>query len=425
MGRGWDQNDWPQAEFGGEFPVHEALSAVTPDHPVLLQRIGGHAALLNGKALSQCNVTASTEVPPGGAILRGDDGAPTGVLVDAAMSLAKRPDFSDKEVEDALTIGATECLKLGLVGVHDAGISQQTLDAYTRLYGANALPFRVYAMLTPSAAKNVPRPLVNGFDGLFTVRAIKRSMDGALGSRGAALLTAYSDQPNTSGLPQEQVDALASATAEALARGFQTCTHAIGDAGVRRVLDAYERAQGSDRSARLRIEHAQVIAPEDIRRFAALGILPSMQPTHATSDMPWAEARLGPERIKGAYAWRSLLDAGVVHLPLGSDFPVEEPNPLLGIYAAVTRLDAKGESPHGDGGWFPDQRLTRLEALRGFTLDAAYAAFQEQVGGSIRAGKWADLAVFDRDLLACPPAELLKAKVRLTIVAGKIAYEAP
>jgi predicted amidohydrolase YtcJ len=424
QGRGWDQNDWPEAEFGGEFPAHAALSAAVPDHPVVLRRIDGHASLLNAAALAASGIAAETRAPEGGEILRSADGTPTGVLVDAAMGLVQSPPPTAAQVRRALKDGAALALRHGLVGVHDAGVSAATLAAYEELYAADALDLRVYALLTPGAAKEA-RPRVDLFDGRLTVRAVKRFMDGALGSRGAYLLAPYSDAPETQGLPQQTTEELAEAVGGDLARGLQTCTHAIGDGGVRRVLDAYARAL-KDRpgEARLRVEHAQVIAPEDIPRFAALGVVPSMQPTHATSDMPWAEARLGPERVRGAYAWRALLDAGVRHLPLGSDFPVESVDPRLGLYAAVTRLDADGGSPHGAEGWYADQALTRREALRGFTLDACAAAFQEHQGGTIEVGKRADFTVFGVDPLTCPPAALLTAPVRATIVGGRVAYEA-
>jgi predicted amidohydrolase YtcJ len=424
QGRGWDQNDWPKSEFGGEFPTHDALSRAVPNHPVLLRRVDGHASLLNRRALDQAMIGKETKAPSGGAILRDADGHPTGVLVDAAMSLANTPRLTGAEVQRALKRGAEDCLSLGLVGIHDAGVSTETLKTYESLYSKGELAFRVYAMLRPSAARTLGAPFADRYGGRLSARAIKRSMDGALGSRGAFLLEPYSDQPDTTGLPQIELETLAKETREFAALGFQTCTHAIGDAGVRRVLDAYEQAQGDDRSLRLRVEHAQIVAPADIPRFAALGVLPSMQPTHCTSDMPWATARVGPERIRGAYAWQRLRDAGVTHLPLGSDFPVESPNPMLGFYAAVTRLSPKGTSPSGPKGWFPDQRLTRMQTLRGFTIDAAYAAFQEKDTGSIVAGKWADLAIFDRDLITCPTGALLTAQVRYTIVAGEIAYTA-
>jgi predicted amidohydrolase YtcJ len=427
LGRGWDQNDWPRDEFGGEFPTHQALSEAVPDHPVLLTRIDGHAVLVNALAMRRSELTAESEAPAGGEIVRDAQGEPTGVLVDAASDLVDVPPRSGAQLAEDLYLGAQACLRLGLVGVHDAGIGAETLAAYESLYEAGRLPFRVYAMLRPAAAEArfESGPLIGAYEGRLTARAIKRLVDGALGSRGAWLLEPYSDRPDARGLPQTSREELADFTRRALDAGFQTCTHAIGDAGVRLVLDAYEEALGErELDHRLRVEHAQVIAPDDFNRFAALGVLPSMQPTHATSDMPWAQARLGPERVRGAYAWQRLLSAGVTHLPLGSDFPVERPNPLLGLYAAVTRLDADGTSPHGGGGWFPDQRLSRERALRGFTLDACYAAFQEADGGALAPGKWADVSVFDRDLLACEPGELLAAKALYTIVHGEVAYDA-
>jgi predicted amidohydrolase YtcJ len=423
QGRGWDHNDWPREEFGGEFPSHHALSAAVPDHPVVIRRIGGHAALVNARAMELSKISAETPAPSGGDIPKGKGGQPTGVLVDAAMSLVDDPPLARAQVREALLLAARECLSRGLVGIHDAGVGPETLAVYEELYEEGALPFRVYVMLQPGAAKELGAPPGSTFGGRLTVRAIKRFMDGALGSRGAYLDAPYSDAPGRQGLPQIETDALAAYTREMLAKGWQVCTHAIGDGGVRRVLDAYQAAIGERKDHRLRVEHAQVIGLEDIPRFAKLGVLPSMQPTHCTSDMPWAEARLGPERVKGAYAWRRLLDAGVRHLPLGSDFPVEKPDPLLGIYAAVSRLSPKGESPHGAKGWYADQALSPLEALKGFTLDACYAAFQEEEGGSIAPGKWADLTLLDRDLLTVPAAEILKTRVRATIVAGELAYE--
>lgn len=429
VGRGWDQNDWPVDEFSGGFPTHEALTKAVPDRPVLLTRIDGHAAVLNAAALQLAGIGRDTRAPAGGEIVRGKDGAPTGVLVDAALSLVPEPEQTDGELEAALLEGARRCARAGLVGVHDAGVSARTIEALESLAERELLPLRVYAMV--SDGPWLPRALVEGpkvdlHGGLVTVRAVKLFVDGALGSRGAWLLAPYSDQPSTRGLPQlSQRDLDAKVLACALA-GFQPCVHAIGDAGVRRALDAFSTVDtalgGRLRKLRPRVEHAQVIARDDFARFMREGVLASMQPTHATSDMPWAEARLGPERVKGAYAWRTLRDGGNV-LPLGSDFPVESERPLWGFHAAVTRLAADGTSPHGEGGWFPDQRLTREEALQGFTTWACYGAHQEQQGGVLAPGRRADVTVLGGDLLTIDLAKLRDLPVRMTIVGGRITWD--
>lgn len=351
------------------------------------------------------------------------------MLVDAALDLVQTPAPGPDEIKAALRAATQACARLGLVGVHDAGVSPGTLRALEELAAAGELPIRVYVML--ASGPGLPAELARGprslHDGRLEVKAVKLLVDGALGSRGAFLLAPYSDRPDTRGLPQYPPDALRAEVLRAARAGFQPCIHAIGDAGVRRVLDAFqsvgEELGPAFRALRPRVEHAQVIAPDDLPRFAALGVLPSMQPTHCTSDMPWAEARLGPERVRGAYAWRSLLAAGVPAIPCGSDFPVEGANPLWGLYAAITRLDPEGHSPHGEGGWYPDQRLTRAEALQGFTSWACYGAHQEDRGGQLTTGRWADLTVLDQDPLTAPPAQLRAATVRLTVVGGRIAFE--
>lgn len=426
VGRGWDQNDWAAAAM----PDHAALSAATPDHPVLLSRIDGHAALANARALALGKVTRDTQAGPGGEVLKRSDGEPTGVLVDAAISLIPEPAPSAAEVEEALLAGARACAKLGLVGVHDAGVSPATLAALERLQAAGKLPIRVYAMHAdgPGLEAQLRRGPWSSDDGRLHARAVKLFVDGALGSRGAWLLAPYADRPESHGLPQTTLEALKERLLAVAQARLQPCVHAIGDAGVRAVLDACEDVDGQTftllHRLRPRVEHAQVISPEDIPRFSQLGVLASMQPTHCTSDMPWAEARLGPERVRGAYAWRSLLRAGAGPLPLGSDFPVEGANPLWGLHAAVTRLAADGTSPHGPGGWYPDERLTREEALRGFTAWACYGAGLEKHGGTLEVGMWADLTVLRDDPLTCPAARLRDVAVRFTIVGGRFSYAA-
>src|SRR6185436_11181520 len=419
IGRGWDQNDWPVKEF----PTKDALDAAVPDHPVFLRRVDGHAAIANTMALRTAGVTAATQDPEGGRVIRSANGEPTGVFVDAAMDLVERavPRPTPAQRKARVLAAAQAIAANGLTEMHDAGIDGATIIAVRELIDEKRFPIRVYAMLgdnEPLLEKWLRTgPLMN-YGGRLTVRSIKLYADGALGSRGAALLEPYSDDPGNSGLMLAKPEHLADVATRARAKGFQVNTHAIGDRGVRNVIDAYAKA-GVEAKDRYRVEHLQVISPPDVPRLVERGIIASMQPTHATSDMPWAERRVGPERVKGAYAWRTVLNAGG-RLALGSDFPVEDVNPFFGIYSAVTRQDQEGNPP---GGWYPDQRLTLAEAIRGFTSDAAYAAFEETSRGAIEPGRLADLTVVEGDLYATPAAELFKTKVLYTIVDGKIVYD--
>jgi len=418
IGRGWDQNDWAVKEF----PTKDALDAAVPDHPVFLRRVDGHAAVVNTVALRAAGVTAATKDPEGGRVIRNAAGEPTGVFVDAAMDLVEDviPAPSPAQRKARVLASALAIAANGLTEMHDAGIDGATIIAVRELIDEKRFPIRVYAMLGDNdALLNTwfnSGPLVE-YGGRLTIRSVKLYADGALGSRGAALLEPYSDDPGNSGLMLARPEHLADVASRARAKGFQVNTHAIGDRGVRNVIDAYTTA-GVSAGDRYRVEHLQVIAPTDVPRLVARGIIASMQPTHATSDMPWAERRLGPERVKGAYAWRTVLNAGG-RLALGSDFPVEDVSPFFGIYSAVTRQDHEGNPP---GGWYPDQRLTLAEAIRGFTKDAAYAAFEESSRGTIEPGKLADLTIVDGDLFAMPASELYKANVRYTIVGGEIVY---
>jgi predicted amidohydrolase YtcJ len=425
VGRNWDQNDWAQTGW----PSHEALSAVSPQNPVYLTRVDGHAALANRSALESAGVTRDTRDPDGGRIIRDAAGAPAGVLIDTAMGLvsSKMPPLTDAQVEAQILRADEEMRRLGLTMVHDAGTNAQTVEAYKRLVDAGRLKTRVHVMLRGSLASLTPffaqGPIADYGNHRLAVRAIKISADGALGSRGAALLEPYADEPGTSGLlttPPEQVYAQTLAASKA---GFQTCVHAIGDRANRLVLDIFERVQREvpdARALRLRVEHAQILDGAEIPRFARLGVIPSMQPTHATSDMPWAADRIGQARVdEGAYRWQTLLESGV-RIPAGSDFPVEEPNPMLGFYAAVTRQDPSGNPP---GGWMPAERMTREQALRAFTIDAAYAAHAETLTGSLEAGKLADLVMLSADIMRVPAGEILRTTVRMTVVAGEIVHE--
>jgi len=419
LGRGWDQNRWP----GKQFPTAAPLDAAIPDHPVWLRRVDGHAGVANAAAMRAAGVTALTPDPEGGRIVRDATGNPTGTFVDGAMSLidTKVPAPSP-ELRKARVLAAAQTIAAnGLTEIHDAGADGATVAAVRQLIDEKKFPIRLYTMLTDDAAlldtwfRRGPEV---GYGGRHTVRAVKLYADGALGSRGAALLAPYADDPGNTGLLVSRPEHLAEVAKRARAAGFQVNTHAIGDRGVRNVFDAYESA-GATAADRFRIEHFQVVAPADFARLGRSGIIASMQPTHATSDMYWAEDRVGPERIKGAYAWRTVLDSGA-RLALGSDFPVEAVNPFFGIHAAVTRQDQKAWPA---GGWYPAQKLTLAEAIRGFTLDAAYAAFEETSRGTIEPGKLADLTIIDGDLYSM--SDLYTAKVRMTVVGGEVAYGGP
>jgi hypothetical protein len=417
-GRGWDQNDWPVKEF----PTAAALDAAIPNHPVVLERVDGHATLANTAAMRAAGVTAATVDPEGGKIVRDAAGNPTGVFVDAASALIDRavPQVSAEQRKARVLAAARAIAAAGLTEMHDAGIDAATIKAVQELIDENRFPIRVYAMLSDNDALIqqwfARGPLVD-YGGRLTVRAVKLYVDGALGSRGAALLAPYSDDPGNSGLMVSRPEHIQDVARRGRAAGFQINTHAIGDRGVRSSIDAYAAA-GVTPKDRFRIEHLQVISLDDVPRLGRHGIIASMQPTHATSDMYWAEARVGPERIRGAYAWRTILDAGG-RLALGSDFPVEDVNPFFGIYAAVTRQDQK-QWP--EGGWRPSERLTLAEAIRGFTSDAAFAAFEEKSRGTIEPGKLADLTIVEGDLFAAPQSDLFRTKVRYTVVGGAIVH---
>lgn len=416
-GRSWDQNNWT----GKQFPTAESISAAAPENPVYLTRVDGHAGWANRKALEIGGITAATPDPPGGKVLRDAAGTPTGVLIDRAQGLVagKIPPPGEKQVRERLRRAALQCVRLGITSVHDAGVSRDALDAYRALIRERQLPLRIYAMIGGEGGlwreylKRGPE-----LGDWLTVRSIKLVADGALGSRGAALKQPYADDPGNSGLLILQEKDIERVARDAVAHGFQVNTHAIGDRANRTVLDAYAAALSGPNDRRFRIEHAQVVSLEDAPLFQRYSVLASMQATHATSDMPWAEARLGPERLKGAYAWRRLLSLRV-HVPNGSDFPVEDPNPLWGFYAAVSRQDHSGNPP---GGWFPDQRMTREEALRSWTIEGAYAAFEEKSKGSLVPGKLADFVVLSDDIMRIPTAQILKTRVTITVVGGEVVY---
>jgi predicted amidohydrolase YtcJ len=424
-GRGWDQNRWPSKAF----PDRSMLDAVSSTVPIFLVRIDGHAVWVNSRVIDLAGITRSTPDPPGGKILRDARGEPTGVFVDNAMDTIRAllPPPSLEERTRAVTTAIAACARVGLVGVHDMGVDEDLIAIYRSLITGGNFPFRVYAAIDGAgktwAQHRVAGPETDFGNGRLSVRALKLYADGALGSRGAALIAPYSDDPGNRGLTVTSSDAMCTAVQQAVEAGFQVCTHAIGDRANAMTLDAYEDAmkasgkRGSD--LRLRIEHAQVLDPADIPRFARLGVIPSMQPAHCTSDMPWAEERLGPVRCRTAYAWRSLLKTGVI-IPAGSDFPVEAPNPLWGFYAAITRQDRNGQP---DNGWHPEQCMTREEALRAFTLWPAVASFHEAQTGTLTQGKWADFVVLSEDIMHVSPAEILRTEILMTVVAGEIVFQ--
>jgi predicted amidohydrolase YtcJ len=422
QGRGWDQNAWGDTRF----PTHDPLSAAVPGHPVYLTRVDGHAAWVNAAAMQRAGLTRAARDPDGGRILRDAAGAPTGVLIDRAQGLVTRviPEPTRAETRQGLTDAMAVMHRWGLTGMHDAGASRALIELYDEMAGAGALPLRLYVMIGDDSAALAhyfaKGPVAGAHDGHLWVRAVKLYADGAMGSRGAALLEPYSDDPNNLGLLLSAPAHIRDVAARGLAAGFQVNTHAIGDRGNRVVLDAYEQALAARPTAnhRFRVEHAQVLHSDDLPRFAQLGVIPSMQASHQTSDMYWVGKRLGPTRTLGAYAWRSLLESGVV-IPNGSDFPVEAVNPLISFHAAIARQDARDWPA---GGWLPEQRMTREEALKSMTLWPAYAGFQEGELGSLSVGKRADFVILDRDIMRVPAELVLGTRVRSTWLGGREVY---
>lgn len=417
QGRGWDQNDWPEQEF----PTAADLDKAFPDRPVWLARVDGHAGWANSAALRAAGIDADTPDPDGGRLLRDEQGHPTGVLIDVAMGLvgAHVPQADLALRRRVLRMALAHASAAGLTGVHDAGVSREDLALYREMADDNALPLRIYAMADgDSAALNqlCREGLYAHPSGRLVMRAVKFYADGALGSRGAALIDDYADEHGNKGLLIQTPEQLRAMITKAAGCGVQPAVHAIGDRANREVLDAYAALSEQQRRAlRPRIEHAQIVALSDIARFADLGVIASMQPTHATSDMPWAGERVGDERLRGAYAWRRFLDSGA-QLAFGSDFPVERVPPIPGLFAAMTRQDAEGEPK---GGWLPDQRLTLAEALDGFTRGAAYAGFAENEVGTLEPGMRADFIVLSLDPHQVRGRALLQIKVKSTWLDGR------
>lgn len=422
-GRGWNQELWSDRAF----PTAQDLDKVVADRPVALARVDSHATWVNSKAMELAGITKDTKSPAGGEIIKDANGNPTGVFIDNASLLieAHLPKASNAVYEQQLQAAGEHLLSNGITSMHDAGIGRDVYDFYLKEAVEGDLPVRVYAMVSatdPELSTMLGNGNIRDANDFLYIRSVKAYGDGALGSRGAALLEPYSDAPHQHGLLLTQPEDMTQLFTTVLGAGFQLNYHAIGDKANHVALNEFETTFKTLGGAELRnrIEHAQVIAPDDLARFAELKVLPSMQPTHATSDKNMAEDRIGKDRMKGAYAWKTLLDSGIA-LPLGSDFPVELANPFYGLHAAVTRQDRNNQPVKG---WYAHEALTIEQAFRGFTLDAAYAGHMEDTLGSLTKGKWADFILVDQDIFTIKPEDIWKTKVHATYVAGEQVFEA-
>jgi len=451
LGVGWDQNDWEDKSW----PDHKILDKASPKNPVALTRIDGHALWVNKKALELAGIDKNTPNPDGGEIKKDKNGNPTGLLIDNAMNLVYKviPPPTDEELEETVLVSTNNLVKHGITSVHDMGVGERTIQIYKKLADEGKLPIRIHAYVDgigDTWNKYLKEGKLIGYQNNFVnVDGIKLFVDGAMGSRGALMTEPYQDDPENYGLLLLSEEQIYQVTKDALLKGLQVATHAIGDSGNFLVLNAYQRAieELKPKDPRLRIEHVQVINPEDAKRLAKLKVIPSMQPVHATSDMPWAEARLGPERVKWSYALRMVLNESKM-IAGGSDFPVESPSVLEGIYSAITRQDKNGSPKNAEdvlrlvkekkwviskegikdpknfeNGWYTDQKLTIDEAIKCFTKWPAYAVFEENKKGTIEIGKWADFTILDKDLYNISPEEILKTNVIMTVVNGRIVFK--
>ena len=428
-GRGWIETHWTPPVF----PTRWDLDKVAPNNPVILGRADGHGSVANSAALNLAGIDKNTPNPFGGEISKDkQSGEPNGMLLDAAQGLVRRriPPTSAEDAERAVVLGVKRDISLGWTQIQDAGGSYNDVEIFKKLYAVGTIKLRIYKAVYgpgPNATRLLnDGPTIGAFDNRLTVRTIKVVSDGALGSRGAALLDPYSDAADTSGFLTVKAEELRPMLVDALRKGIQVETHAIGDRANRFILDEYEAAlkavPANERRVadpRWRVEHAQIVNPADIPRFAKLGIIPSMQPSHAIGDLFFAPSRLGIARLAGSYAWESFIKSGVV-VPGGSDAPVERGEPMIEFYAAVARKDPKGFSGEG---WHPEEAVTREQALKMFTLWPAYAAFEEKVRGSIEAGKLADLTILSADIMTIPAPEILKTRCVMTVINGEIVYE--
>jgi predicted amidohydrolase YtcJ len=432
LGRGWHQDKWdhvPEPSVDG-LPFHNSLSKVTPENPVLLIHASGHSSLANAKAMELSGITRTTTDPTGGEIVRDAKGNAIGAFIETAQSLVRyeaghfTSDEARAQTRKLVDLASRECLVHGVTTFHDAGSSFSTVDVFKEMAETGALPVRLYVMLgadtTALAERGASYRMIGAASNHLTVRTIKRLIDGALGAHGAWLLEPYADLPASTGLNTESIEEMKATAKFAIENGFQLATHAIGDRGNRETLDVYEEAMKAhpDKTGlRWRIEHAQHLSPTDIPRFAELGVIPAMQAIHCTSDAPWVLKRLGEKRAgEGAYVWRKLMAAGSI-IPNGTDVPVEPIDPMSCFYAAVTRKLKDGTA------FFPDQKMTREEALRSYTINGAYAGFEEGLKGSLTPGKLADITVLSRDILTCPEDDIPGTEVLYTIVGGKVLYK--